>query len=165
MKKEIKEIDYNFKVLYFFGIFFIVAGHCAGGGISTFSEWFPLYSFHLGLFVFTSGYFYREKNETLRAQIKSKAKKLLLPMYFWNIIYGLVVQLLVFKGFHIGGEPTLYNFVVEPIKTGHQFVWNLGTWFIWPLFLVEVIHMILCKVFYIKKEVKKCMLYILSILF
>ena len=30
-----EEINYNFKLLYFFGIFFIVAGHCAGGGIST----------------------------------------------------------------------------------------------------------------------------------
>ena len=76
-------------------------------------------------------------------------------MYFWNTVYGFVVYMLSFKGFNIGGNFTLYNLIIEPIKTGHQFVWNLGTWFIWPLFLVEVIHMVLCKMSCIKRTSKK----------
>ena len=98
------------------------------------------------------------KTENLLSLIKAKAKKLLLPMYFWNTVYGFVVYMLSFKGFNIGGNFTLYNLIIEPIKTGHQFVWNLGTWFIWPLFLVEVIHMVLCKMFCIKRTSKKMLI-------
>ena len=56
-------INYTFKLLYALGIILVVAGHCNGGGFSIFYEYFPIYAFHLGLFVFASGYFYNPENE------------------------------------------------------------------------------------------------------
>ena len=48
-----KEENIQFRILYFIGIILIVANHIGGGGgLSLFYEWFPAYSFHLGLFVF-----------------------------------------------------------------------------------------------------------------
>ena len=58
-----EKVNYQFKLLYAFGMIFIVAGHCGNGGISLFYDWMPPYAFHIGLFVFASGYFYKESNE------------------------------------------------------------------------------------------------------
>jgi len=143
MKSKQKIINYDFKILYFFGIIFIVMGHCGNGGIDILTNWFPFYSFHLGLFVFCSGYFFREKNERCIFLIKNKFLHLVLPMYCWNVLYGLLVVFLSLKGFSLGSEFTIHNLLIEPLKTGHQFVFNLGTWFVYPLFFVETIHIIL----------------------
>ena len=63
-KLEENNINYQFKLLYAIGIVMIVANHTSGnGGISLFYELFPAASFEIGLFVFTSGYFYKEKYE------------------------------------------------------------------------------------------------------
>ena len=64
-KQEVKPkaTDYRFKILYCIGMIMIVAGHCDGGGINLLSDWFPYYGFHLGLFLFASGYFYKTKYE------------------------------------------------------------------------------------------------------
>ena len=56
--------DYRFKLLYAIGMICIVAGHCGDGGFSMMYEFFTPYSFHLALFVFCSGYFYKEKAES-----------------------------------------------------------------------------------------------------
>lgn len=56
-------IDYRFKILYAIGIIFVVIGHCGGGGINILSDWFPPYAFHLQLFAFASGYFYKSSSE------------------------------------------------------------------------------------------------------
>ena len=54
--------DYRFKILYAIGMIMVVAGHYTeGGGINILANWFPYYGFHLGLFLFASGYFYKEK--------------------------------------------------------------------------------------------------------
>lgn len=58
-----EKIDYRFKILYAIGMVIIVAGHCWNGGISLFYEWFPPYAFHLPLFAFASGYFYKNSHE------------------------------------------------------------------------------------------------------
>ena len=55
-------INYQFKLLCAMGICFVVSGHC-GSRISLFYEFFEPYAFHLGMFVFVSGYFYKEINE------------------------------------------------------------------------------------------------------
>lgn len=61
MKKlHINETNYTFKILYCTGIILVVCGHCNNGGLNLFFDWFPPYGFHLALFVFSSGYFYKK---------------------------------------------------------------------------------------------------------
>ena len=134
------EKNYIFVFLYAIGSIFIVAGHCTNGGINLAFDLFPVYAFHLGLFMFCSGYFYKSKNENeLGKYTWKKFKRLIIPMFIWNIVYGLFVQLTRLKGFTIGGDFTLYNLFIQPLKNGHQFGYNMCLWFVPELFLIEII--------------------------
>lgn len=138
---ERPETDYRFRVLYAIGMVLIVGGHCGYGGLPMMATWFPPYSFHLGLFAFCSGYFC--KDGAGRALGKYAAKKfwsLIVPLYLWNVVYAGIVTLLSYGGFTIGAGVTLSKLVIEPITTGHQFMYNLGGWFVVPLFMIQVFH-------------------------
>ena len=132
-------VDYRFRLLYALGMIFIVSGHCGGGGVSLFYDWFPPYAFHLGLFAFCSGYFYRDENGAdLGAYALRKAKTLLLPMYLWNLFYALLLVVLRRFGFDIGLPPSFATLVTMPLYEGSQFELNMGAWFVVPLFLCQV---------------------------
>lgn len=89
-----KPINYQFKILYALGMIFVLAGHTKGGGISLFYDWFPPYSFHLMLFMFASGYFYNSCSEdNVKQYLWKKIKRLVIPLYLWNIFYGVIVFL------------------------------------------------------------------------
>lgn len=66
----------------------VVAGHCTNNaGIPLFQSQFRPYSFHLPLFAFISGYFYRKANDdNYITYIVKKGKKLLLPLFICNIL-------------------------------------------------------------------------------
>lgn len=146
-KQQKNGINYQFKLLYAIGIIIIVANHTGGnGGISLFYELFPAASYEIGLFVFSSGYFYRESYEdNILRYILKKIKTLILPLYAWNFVYALITQILHTAGFTIGGDVNFSNLIIIPITNGHQFVYNLGSWFIAPLFMVEIFNVLLRK--------------------
>ena len=122
-----KSIDYRFKILYAIGMIMVVCGHANGGGISIIADWFPYSGFHLPLFAFCSGYFYKQSYEASVANyIIKKCRKLILPLYIYTIVYGVIVQISRIKGFEIGGDLNFYNIVIAPITSGHQFVYNMG---------------------------------------
>lgn len=77
--------------------------------------------------------------------IIKKIKKLIIPMYIYNIVYGLIVQISRFKGFEMGGDFNLYNICIAPIINGDQFIYNLGGWFLVPLFLNEIYNVFIRK--------------------
>lgn len=143
------KIDYRFKILYAIAIIMVTAGYCAGGGIALdFAGWFPYYELHLVLFVFSSGYFYKEKSECqIVKYILKKVKILILPLLVYNILYGILVLLLRKKGFQIGGEFSIENIFIAPIKHGHQFVYNMGGWFVIPLLMIEIFNICFRKIF------------------
>lgn len=131
------------KILYALGMIFIISGHSGNGGISLFYDWFPVYSFHLALFVFISGYFYKEESEqNVHKYIIRKFKKLIIPLYLWNLFYGGVVTILHSNGFKIGVDANLKSLFIDPILTGHQFEINLAGWFVIPLFMIQVYNIL-----------------------
>lgn len=143
---EEKPIDYRFKILYAIGIVMVVCGHTDGGGVSIMNDWFPYGSLHLALFAFCSGYFYKSVSEENAGQyILKKIKTLLIPLYIYTLIYGIIVQLLRVKGFEMGGDLSLFNLLIAPITDGHQFVYNMGGWFVVPLFMVETYNILIRK--------------------
>lgn len=150
------ETNLQFKLLSAIGIIIIVSGHCYHGGISLGYEWFPTYSFNLALFVFISGYFYKDKHEEhIGKYIWQRTKRLLIPAYLWNIVYGLVIVLLGTIGYTIGAEVNLYNLFVMPLVDGEAFQFNLGSWFVYPLFCVYVFNILfrkLLKMMHCKNE-------------
>lgn len=140
------KINYQFKLLYALGMIFIVAGHSGGGGINLFYDWLPPYSFHLGLFVFASGYFYNSKSQdSVGKYLVKKVKTLILPLYIWNFVYALISEVLLKYGFTFVNKVTLSSLFLLPITNGHQFAFNLGGWFVIPLFAVQVYNVLTRK--------------------
>lgn len=133
--------NYQFKLMYALGMVLVVANHCEYGGISLFYEIFPAYSFHMGLFMFSSGYFYKESAELhIRKYINKKLNTLILPLYLWNFVYALFAQIMSLRGFSLGIGVSFRQLFMEPITNGHQYIYNLATWFVVPLFMVEVLN-------------------------
>lgn len=131
--------DYRFKFLYAVGMYIVVASHADGGGPSLFYDWFSPYAFAMPLFIFCSGYFYREKSERdIPGFLVRKARRLLLPLYCWNLFYGLLVLVLRRFGFTIGLLPSFSTLVVMPLNEGSQFEYNMASWFVAPLFMTEL---------------------------
>lgn len=161
--QKTKQIDYRFKIMYALGVIFVVSGHCEMGGISFMYDWFPPAAFHLGLFVFSSGYFYKSQSENnIMQYICRKAKALLLLVYLWNFFYAGVVSLSKFVEFTIGGELSINTLFIMPITNGHQFLYNMGGWFVVPLFMPECSNVILrrCLKFLKNKTQKEILFFV-----
>ena len=82
---EEKEIDPAFRILSCMAIIFVVAGHI-DFGVFDVAGMFPYYSFHVGIFAFVSGYFYKEENEK---NIKKYLIKRLV-IFYCLILYGIL---------------------------------------------------------------------------
>lgn len=148
-------INPTFRILSALAIIFVVAGH-ADFGVFDIAGLFPYYSFHVGVFAFISGYFYKEESEkNIINYIKKKALHLLVPYYIWNLIYGLFTTGLRMAGFQIGSPITLKTLLLEPFLGGHQYGLNFASWFVPVLFLIEVMNILgrkILDILHLKKE-------------
>lgn len=141
---EQQKPPYNvaFGILSALAILMIVAGH-QGYDILTVGGLFPYYSFHVPLFMFISGYFYRDEEEGQPlSYLKKKAKRLLLPYFIWNVAYGILAAVMRnFGGFAMGEAVSLKTLFVTPFLNGYQFILNYAAWFVPVLFIVEVMNL------------------------
>lgn len=146
----------------------VCCGHTNGGSISILSDWFPYGGVHLSILVFASGYFYKNSSEKhIGKYILKKVKTLLVPLYVYNLAYGIIVQILRRNGFEMGGEIDFTNLVIAPIKNGHQFIYNMGGWFIVPLFMIETYNILTHKLIHkinISKEISETVFFATSII-
>lgn len=142
MGRENKE----FRILSAIGIILVVSGHL-GYDIFDIGGLFPYYSFHVFIFLFVSGYFYREEEEDrIVSYLLRKCRTLLLPYFVWNIFYGLLAQGLHRAGFSIGEAVNLKTLFLSPFLDGHQFLYHFPAWFVPVLFMIEVINVLMRKV-------------------
>ena len=142
-KESNDQYNITFYILSALAIIMVAAGHI-GCNIMTIGDLFPYYSFHVPLFVFISGYFYKEaEEEHPLAYIKKKIRRLLIPYFIWNVVYGLIAAALRLFGFNLGGGFSLYNLLVEPFVSGYQFLYNYAAWFVPALFLIEIGNLIM----------------------
>lgn len=138
--------NYVFRALYLIAIVFVVDGHTVLADMFDMGGLFRYYSFHLMLFAFGSGYFFRLRGSA-PADFLKRVKRLIVPLYAWNLVYGVGAALLRrFGGFEIGQPLSAYTLLLAPLTDGEHFGWNLGAWFIFPLFLVQVIYAALRRV-------------------
>ena len=100
------------------------------------------------LFVFASGYFYKlNSTDNSLNYILNKLKKFLIPLFIYNIFYSLFSNFMLNRGFHLSGPLTLTTLFIEPIKSGHQFGYSMGSWFIIPLLMCEIYNICLRTIF------------------
>lgn len=135
-----REENQTFRILSAIGMILVVAGHL-GYNLFDWGGLFPYYSFHVFLFLFISGYFYREEAENqIGRYIIGKCKTLLLPYFLWNLCYGVITELLHKAGFTIGQELSFYTLILAPFEGGHHFMYHFPAWFVPVLFVIEVIN-------------------------
>ena len=145
MSTGIKE-NKQFRILSALGIIFVVAGHL-GFYVFEFGGLFPHYSFHVFIFLFVSGYFYKDESENnIRAYIWKKCITLLGPYFVWNLFYGVLAQILHGVGFSLGKELSFKTLFISPFLDGHQYLYNFSAWFVPILFLIEVINVLIRKI-------------------
>lgn len=140
--RDTRKENMTMRALYLLAAVFVVDGHTTLADMFDMQSLFRYYSFHLMLFAFGSGYFFREGDaqHPLSAALR-KSKKMLLPLYLWNAVYGLGAAFLRrFGGFELGEPVTAYTLLIAPLTDGHQFIWNLGSWFVFPLLLAQMVY-------------------------
>lgn len=142
----VKKYNYTFGTLSAFGIIFVVLGH-VGAETLTIDNWFTYYSFHMPLFIFISGYFFDVSNiKNIYGYISKKIKTLILPFYFWNLIYLLIQTILEYISGgidSIGNTISLYNLIVWPWVNEQPWGFNVASWFLIALFIVEVLNIVI----------------------
>ena len=105
----------TFGILSALTIIMVVAGHC-GYHIMTVGELYPYYSFHVPLFMFISGYFYKGSEEEAPLQyVKKRICRLLVPYFIWNVVYGLISWAMRAAGFAMGEAVSLRTLFIEPL--------------------------------------------------
>ncbi len=160
-------INYTFKMLYIIAIFMVVDGHIGEYDYLNLNGLLRYQNYHLALFMFASGYFLNLTKEPLE-YIKSKLYHLILPLYVWNLIYGIIASILnKYYNFSIGSPINLYNLLIAPLTDGHQFIYNMASWFLIPLFILQISSFFILKPFEKTKYLKQISLifFIISILF
>lgn len=139
---QTREYNTTFGILSALTIIMVVAGHC-GYHIMTVGELFPYYSFHVPLFMFISGYFYKDSEEDAPfTYLKKKVRRLLVPYFIWNVIYGLIAWGMRGVGFAMGEGISLRTLFVQPFLHGYQFIYNYAAWFVPVLFLIELMNLL-----------------------
>ena len=98
-----------------------------------------LYSFHMPLFFFISGYLFKY-NDNLKEFIKKKAKTLLKPYFIYGIL-SMIVTFILF-GIDMTKKEILLNlFFVEG-----KIIWNTSLWFLIIMFFVVTLFNLYIKV-------------------
>lgn len=156
----------NKKILFLqcFGILLVVLGH-SGENIPYLSKW--IYSFHMPLFIFISGYLldYTSKNGIDKINlfnfINKKIKRLLIP-YF-------VISSLAYVPKYLLGK-----FALRPLELtfsgyvhGFLYPWDnpiIFFWFLPTLFFIMIITIFLAKLFNDKIKVMLLVTFLISIL-
>lgn len=143
MNNAIKpEKNMEMRILTGIAILLVLCGHL---DLQTFTlfDLFPYYSFHVLIFVFVSGYFYKETNEVHPFQyIGKKAIHLLVPYFIWNILYGILVTCLHRLGFGFGTDISPKSLFIDSFIDGHQYMLNFASWFVPALFLLHAANIL-----------------------
>ena len=168
MSAEESSYNMQFGVLSCIGIVCVVMGHL-DCDILTFGNWLPYASFHMPLFFFISGYFYKN-NVEVRITIADYAiklvKKLLIPFYIIYIIYYFIQQLLNIV-FHctFNFEKNFIFYIIAPFTRTQPVGFCSSAWFVITLLGVRFIHFCVQKVLWYLKKNKQTRILITMLLY
>lgn len=139
-----------FMILSALGIIFVVDAHL-WSRMSFFTQVFPYDSFFMPMFIFISGYFFKEKYiESMKSVVgfvKNKVTKLLLPYFGWIAFYGVLTYVLTEKGILNYQKWEFVPLVKNIFFVGTSFGLNSPSWFVPVLFIVSVIYLFARKTF------------------
>lgn len=141
MQQRITWIDYTKSI----GIYIVVLGHLPiSDQISTY-----IYSFHMPLFFFLSGYLLKSTQTSFGDFIHKKTKTLILPYIIFSI---LTYAFWLLVGRHFGSDANIDIPLYKPAigiiyasASNNYMIHNIPLWFIPCLFVVELLFYVLRK--------------------
>lgn len=127
-----KQLD----IMLAIGIVFVLMGHSHQPSFL----FYPAYAFHMGLFFFISGFFFKPRNDLVgKAElIAKKIKTQLVPYALLLILFGVLTQILRHFGLNLGTEMNMDSLFYGTFARADQFHLYLSAWFLLTLFLVNV---------------------------
>ena len=153
--------SYQMRLLSVIAISFVVFGHIRFSdfrndltAVGTFSGWFPYYRFHLPVFLFISGYFYKGIEDAPRFGIAfgkfllKKIRHLLLPYYVINGLF-LLLGTWLRANWHITYLTpfSLEEWLIHPWTKLYSITYSVPTWYMISLFIAEIYFVLLRKLF------------------
>ena len=138
----------QFDILLLIAMVIVIFGHLGTvPGTFLLHRALPTYAYHMALFIFISGYFFKDlaSSQELPAFMWKKTKRLLLPVLGWNVVYAGIAMLMhhyqVTDYFPIEGSYfTLQYLLTIPLSTFDQFTLNVASWFVVCLFMTQVVY-------------------------
>ena len=125
----------------------------------TFNGWFPYYSFHLPIFLFITGYYFRDfSKETgffknLGKFAGRKFIKLMVPYYIFSGLSLLAGTVIAGMGFTFSNRFSLSNWLLAPWVKPYIISFSTPAWYLTALFIAEIYFVLLRKLTgFIKKE-------------
>lgn len=112
-------------------ILLVVLGHCIQHTLTNYQSdilFRYIYSFHMPLFVFVSGYV-SYKNKIQCDSVKKRFFQLMVPFVVWTGISALISS----------NASVIINVILRPEQ---------GLWFLWALFFISVINTLCCHISY-----------------
>ncbi|MBQ8999068.1 MAG: acyltransferase family protein [Clostridium sp.] len=150
-------------ILKAIGIISVVSCHIGvnifnllGIPLSANQELFPEYSYHMPLFIFLSGYFYKKSYDYDILNLIKKRATSLLNYLKCNIFYFILAFLFIYTGIlNRQIKFNLHSLLIEPFLGGFQFYFNGPGWFVPFLFLLQITYTILRRLFIYKDDILK----------
>ncbi|MBC1233402.1 acyltransferase family protein [Listeria booriae] len=102
-----------------------------------------IYSFHMPLFFFISGYLYKKNNATFKEVLTKKATGLLIPYFFFatlSLPFGIAISIFRGESWSIMGSFMNYFYLDGSVG------WNSPIWFLIVLFLIEISYFLIDRI-------------------
>lgn len=129
----------EFNVLKGIGIFLVVLGHAGSLNESVVNV---IFSFHMPLFFFVSGFFFKET--TLKEFFVKKGKRILVPYIAFSFLSFLIYFIPNYKHSKFNFFDFFYGTFLG-VSDGFYLSWNIVLWFLPALFLLNLIYLLVTK--------------------
>ena len=142
-----KKRNQIFQYLEAIGILMVIDDH-TGTTVGIMSGLFPYNSFYMPMFVFISGYFYRE--QSVLKNVGHKARHLLLPYLLWGGIGNLIAWIMMRMRIVNWYTPLSFKTILSSLTIVSLSPLTDPSWFVVMLFWVAVVYNLLHIILRIK---------------
>ncbi len=149
-----KHLNYQMCILSVIAICMVVLGHIKNDltSVGTFFGLFPYYSVHLPIFMFISGYFFRDESadesygKYLGRYVLHKIKTILIPYYVINGIFLLINFVLADRGFTYVRIFSFKEWLLQPWTRFYTITFSSPTWYLIGFFIASIYYVLIRKI-------------------
>ncbi len=149
-----KHLNYQMCILSVIAICMVVLGHIKNDltSVGTFFGLFPYYSVHLPIFMFISGYFFRDDTagesygKYLGRYVLHKIKTILIPYYVINGIFLLINFALADRGFTYVRKFSFEEWLLQPWTKFYTITFSSPTWYLIGFFIASIYYVLIRKI-------------------